>query len=326
MYIHILKLKYYLTLIGNITQKMASATGASATGASATGASATATVNEQLLTKGYAIVEDVLTEEQIFIATRYFREWLVANPQVVEKHTRNDPHGIFKFAEVGHQKHAWYIKTLPKVQQQFKEVWGTDELVTGFDGSCWIKNDYKGKCKFWTHTDQAPDTKGRVCVQGFVALTTNEERTLRVYEGSHLLHEAYMKEKGLTGKKNWQLIDHDYLATLKDNMRILKVKAGSLVLWDSRTFHQNQYGKIGEERIVQYVCFLPKNHKQNTPSQHEKRVKYYEERRTTSHWPYPLHVNNLQPRTFGNEALLYDYTKNTRADLSEFDERIRQII
>ena len=135
-----------------------------------------------------------------------------------------------------------------------------------------------------------------------------------------------MKEKGLTGKKNWQLIDHDYLATLKDNMRILKVKAGSLVLWDSRTFHQNQYGKIGEERIVQYVCFLPKNHKQNTPSQHEKRVKYYEERRTTSHWPYPLHVNNLQPRTFGNEALLFDYTKNTRADLSEFDERIRQII
>lgn len=304
---------------------MASVTGANVSAnvsASVTGANA----KEQLLTKGYAIIEDVLTVEQVDTATLYFREWLAANPQVVEKHVRIDPHGIFKFAEAGHQKHAWYIKTLPRVQQQFKELWGTDDVVTGFDGSCWIKSDYKGKCKIWTHTDQAPDTQGRVCVQGFVALTTNEERTLRVYEGSHLLHENYMKEKGLTGKKNWQLIEHDYLKSIEDKMRVLKVKAGSLVLWDSRTFHQNQYGKVGEERIVQYVCFLPKVHKQNTKTQHEKRVKYYEERRTTSHWPYPINVNGLQPRTFGNAALLVDYAQLKRPDLSEFDERIRAII
>jgi len=301
----------------------ASATGAASASASATGA---ASVAEQLNTKGYAIIESVLTPEQVSTATQYFREWLGENPAVLEKHKKIDPHGIFKFAQVGHQKHAWYIKTQPAVQEQFKKIWGTDKLVTSFDGSCLIQSDFKGKDRIWTHTDQAPDSKGRVCVQGFVALTTNEERTLVVYEGSHLLHEQYMREKGLTGKKNWQLIEHSYLETIKDKKRVLKVKAGSLVLWDSRTFHQNQYGKPGEERIVQYVCFLPKDHIQNTKAQHEKRVKYYEERRTTSHWPYPVHVNGLQPQTYGNTDLMLDYEKLSKPDLSVFDERIREII
>jgi ectoine hydroxylase-related dioxygenase (phytanoyl-CoA dioxygenase family) len=283
-------------------------------------------VKQMLEDKGYAIIEDVLTTEQLETAKKYFRDWLDATPQIKEKHSKIDPHGIFKFGEVGHQKHAWYIKTLPNVQKQFRELWDTNELVTGFDGSCWIPSDYKGKDKIWTHTDQAPDTKGRVCVQGFVALTSNEERTLCVYEGSHLLHERYMKEKGLTGKKNWQPIDHAYLESIKESKRVLKVNAGSLVLWDSRTFHQNQYGKTGEERIVQYVCFLPKNNIKNTAVQHKKRVKYYEERRTTSHWAYPIHVNGLQPRTFGNAALIIDYSQLNKPDLSEFDEKIRQII
>lgn len=283
-------------------------------------------MKQMLDDKGYAIIEDVLTAEQLATATHYFRDWLEASPQIIEKHSKIDPHGIFKFGEVGHQTHAWYIKTLPNVQKPFRDIWDTDSLVTGFDGSCWIKPEYIGKDKIWTHTDQAPDTKGRVCVQGFIALTSNEERTLCVYEGSHLLHEPYMTEKGLTGNKNWQLIDHDYLESIKERKRVLKVKAGSLVLWDSRTFHQNQYGKSGEERIVQYVCFLPKHNIKNTAAQHKKRVKYYEERRTTSHWAYPIQVNGLQPQTYGNTALILDYSQLCKPDLSEFDEKIRQLI
>ena len=182
------------------------------------------------------------------------------------------------------------------------------------------------KDKIWTHTDQAADTKGFNCVQGFVALTSNEERTLVVYEGSHLLHERYMKEKNITGKKNWLLIDHTYLATIAEKKRVLKVKAGSLVLWDSRTFHQNQYGKPGEERIVQYVCFLPKNNKLNTKKMSEKRMKYFQERRTTSHWPYPLHVNGKQPQTFGNDTLLIDYEKLVPPILDDLEEKIKMIV
>ena len=281
---------------------------------------------ESLATKGYAIIENVLTAEQVMQAKQYFSDWLAANTELANKHKKIDPHGIFKFGEVGHQRHAWFIKTFDQVQTPFRAIWDTEELTTGFDGSCWIPSEYNGKDKIWTHTDQAPDTKGLACVQGFVALTTNKERTLVVYEGSHLLHETYMQENNIKGKKNWLLIEHEYLQRIAEKKRILEVPAGSLVLWDSRTFHQNQYGNPGEERIVQYVCFLPKKHKSNTPSQQKKRLKYYEERRTTSHWPYPLHVNGLQPQTYGNADLLIDYTKIIKPNLADLDEKIRLLL
>ncbi len=279
-----------------------------------------------MATNGYAIIENALSPAQVATAKQYFTEWLSANPQLKEKHRKIDPHGIFKFGEVGHQRHAWYLKTLEEVQAPFRALWGTDELTTGFDGSCWIPSDYSGKDKIWTHTDQAPDTKGLVCIQGFVALTSNVERTLVVYEGSHLLHESYMKEKNITGKKNWELIEHTYLARIADRKKVLKISAGSIVLWDSRTFHQNQYGKVGEERIVQYVCFLPKAHKSNSKSQQEKRIKYYNDRRTTSHWPYPLKVNGLQPRTYGDQTLLIDYSQLNSPDLTDLDVKIRRLL
>jgi ectoine hydroxylase-related dioxygenase (phytanoyl-CoA dioxygenase family) len=279
-----------------------------------------------LMTKGYAIIEDVLSPAQVATAKQHFFEWLDKSPELKAKHRKIDPHGIFKYGQVGHQVHAWYIKTLAAVQEPFRVLWNTTELTTGFDGSCWIPSAFTGKDKIWTHTDQAPDTKGLACVQGFVALTSNEERTLVVYEGSHLLHESYMREHDLTGKKNWQLIAPEYLAGISESKRVLKVKAGSLVLWDSRTFHQNQYGKAGEERIVQYVCFLPKAHKSNSKSQQQKRIKYYEERRTTSHWPYPLNVNGLQPRTYGDKALLLDYTQMPAPQLADLDDKIRVLL
>jgi hypothetical protein len=286
----------------------------------------------ELSEKGYAVIEDVLKPEQIKTAITDFREWIDKNPQVKEKHSRIDPHGIFKFSEAGHQRHTWYIKTLDEVQSKFRDIWETNELVTGFDGSCWMPSSMIGKDGNWTHTDQAPDTKGRVCVQGFIALTNNKERTLQVYEGSHLLHEQYMREKEITGKKNWLLIEPAYLKTIEDKKKVLNIKAGSLVLWDSRTFHQNRNiintlpGQPNEERMVQYVCFLPKNHPKNTANMSKKRLKYYEDRRTTSHWPYPLHVNGKQPQTFGNDNLLIDYEQLIPPYLDDLDEKIKKII
>ena len=292
---------------------------------------------ESLRINGYAVIENVLTADEVATAKQYFQDWLENTPELKEKHAKIHPHGIFKFAEVGHQRHAWYIKTLDQVQAPFKAIWSCDELTTGFDGSCWMKSDCNKRDTIWTHTDQAPDTKGLACVQGFVALTSNKERTLVVYEGSHLLHEAYMLEKEITGKKNWLLIDKDYLARIADKKRALVVPAGSLVLWDSRTFHQNQYGtsaagtstagtSAGEERIVQYVSFLPKKHPQNTAAQQKKRLKYYNERRTTSHWAYPLNVNGLQPQAYGNPDMLIDYSKLNPPNLSDLEDKINLLL
>ena len=145
----------------------------------------------------------------------------------------------FDMEQAGHQRHAWTIRVHEGVQKVFKTLWGTENLLVSFDGSCWIPADCKKKdANVWTHADQAPSKKGLVCYQGFVSLTDNVDRSLVVYEGSHLLHKPYVRERGLTGSKDWMRIDEDYLQSIAHLRRVVPVKAGSMVVWDSRTFHQ----------------------------------------------------------------------------------------
>lgn len=266
----------------------------------------------ELEEKGYAI-RDVLSEADCDYVKQLHHDWHMTlhNPERI--------HGIYKHHEVGHQRFVWWVKTRPEVQAAFAEIWGTTELVTGFDGACYYSKEEVHKDNTWIHTDQAPDTPGCLCIQSALSCSENTERTIVVYEGSHLLWEPYMRERNLKGKKNWLKIDPTYLDTIQDRKRILHLKVGQMVFWDSRTFHQNQNGKNGEYRLVVYVCFLPRNSKKNTKSQEKKRLKYFTDRRTTSHWPYPLHVNGKQPRTWGDKTKLIDYSTLIPPQINDLD-------
>ena len=276
---------------------------------------------------GFVIIPNVLNNDEVSKATELFFKWKKSIPNIDKLHDQIDPHGIFKFHEIGHQQHAWFIRTRPTLINIFKKIWNTDELTVSFDGCCYIPKEFKKKDNIWTHTDQAPISKGLQCYQGFVSLTKNSERTIVLYQNSHNLHENYFKEKNINNSKNWQLIDKDYLETIKENKRVLQINPGDLVLWDSRTFHQNQYGKpCSEERLIQYVCYLPKNHIKNTISQQKKRKQYFRDLRTTSHWPYPIKVNSLQPQTYGDISKLIDYTKLNKPNLTEYNYAIENLI
>ena len=264
---------------------------------------------------GYCIVPNVINNDEIDEAKKLFFEWKNKIPNIDKIHDTIDPHGIFKFHQIGHQKHAWYLRTRQNIINIFKSIWNTDNLVVSFDGCCYINKNLNKKDTIWTHTDQASNNSNLQCYQSFISLTDNEERTLIVYERSHLYHKEYFKNKKKSSKR-WNLIDHDVLEKLKDTKKILKVNKGSLVIWDSRTFHQNQYGKPkSEERLVQYICYLPKDNKLNTKTEQTKRLKYFNEKRTTSHWPYKINVNSLQPQTYGDDSKLIDYDNLPKIDL-----------
>jgi hypothetical protein len=289
----------------------------------------------ELLIDGYTIIPDVLSPQEVEEARGLFYDWKSTIPNHDEIHEQINPHGIYKFHEAGHQRHAWFIRTRPKVQAMFKYLYDTDDLVSSFDGSCFISSTCtRMDKKPWTHTDQAPNVEGFRCYQSFVSLTNNKHRTLVVYEGTHDYHHQYFQERDMLGEtKNWQLINHDTLGELEGKKRVLEVPAGALVIWDSRVFHQNQYGYTnsqtsppGEERIVQYVCFLPRGDRKNTQSQKTKRRKYFDDRRTTSHWPYPIHVNGLQPQTYGNARLVVPYGELIPPDLTGLEEEIEKLI
>jgi ectoine hydroxylase-related dioxygenase (phytanoyl-CoA dioxygenase family) len=273
-----------------------------------------------LKTKGYAIVPNVLTHDEITNAKELFYKW---KEQIDSSHSM---HGIYKYHHAGHQEHAWFIRTRHVVQNVFKVIWETMDVVSSMDGCCYIPKECEKKDTCWTHTDQGPHKKGLACYQGFVSLTNNKERTLVVYEGSHLIHEEYFKNK-IVKPGDWHLIEKMCLDEIADSKKTLIVPAGSLVLWDSRTFHQNQYGLANsEERIVQYVCFLPKYNKQNSEIMYKKRLKYYNERRTTSHWPYPISVIPMQPRTYVKGPDIIDYSELPLINLSQYHEEILKII
>lgn len=285
-------------------------------------------IKKELEEKGYSIVEGILTKDEIETNKAFVYGWQKTIPNHDEFHSSCNPHNIYKYHEVGNQRFAWLIRTHPKVQEIYKKLFKTEELITSIDSFNYMPKKLNKEDKLWTHTDQAPNSPNLECYQSFVALTSNKERTLVVYEGSHKLHQSYFAEKGmLKESKNWQLIDEKYLEKIKDKKRVLEVKEGSIVLWDSRTFHQNQYGKPNsEERIVQYICFLPKSHPKNTEAMKLKRRKYFEERRTTSHWPAPIRVNAKQPRTFGDKTKLIDYSKLKPPKLDDLMNKINKII
>ena len=284
-------------------------------------------IKSNLENDGYCIIPNILTIEEIDYCLSEFKQWQKTITNHDKFHKSFDPNGIYKYHRAGHTKSAWKIRTNKNVQDVFKKLWSTDELVVSFDWACYISKDCKKPNKIWTHTDQAPNDSSLKCYQGFVSLTSNKERTLVVYKGSHKKHEEYFKERGLDDNKNWHFIDHDYLDEINDDRIALNIPAGSLVIWDSRTFHQNQNGKPqSEERIVQYVSYLPKDGKKNSVSMHKKRLKYLEDQRTTSHWAYPIKVNGLQPRLYGNTDMIIDYDKLEKTDLSDLMDEIIKVI
>jgi len=280
---------------------------------------------------GYAIIPNVLNKEEINEYINEFNKWRNRIDNLDELHNRIDYNGIFKYFEVGHQRFAWLARTNPKILNIFKHLWDTDELVVSFDGCCYFPDDYDEEPRYWIHSDQSPLKKGLLCYQSFISLTSNEERTFIVYEGSHKLHEDHTNTYSLDNPSDWCPINEEYVETMQDRKKYLKVDAGSLVLWDSRTFHQNTCGAptCSEERLVQYLCYLPKNNEKNDKEMHNLRHHLFQTLRTTNHFPYPMTPISKQPITYNyynKDDLYIDYSKIPLPDLDDLTDKINELL
>jgi len=247
-------------------------------------------IKSRLDVYGYVVVPNVLNTEEVEEYKAEFFKWFNNAPGLKEYHAKHETNGIFKFYEVAHQRFAWLVRTNPKVVDIFKSIWETDDLVTSFDGACYYPEEFSGDANYWIHTDQSSRKVGRHCVQSFVSFTENVDRTFVLYHGSHYLHQDYFNLTGIDTTNDWCVLEPEYLRGLQYRQKHLHVKPGSLVLWDSRVFHQNTCGPpdCHEERLVQYVCYLPRNHEKNTEVEHDKRHNCFLQRINTSHWPYPV--------------------------------------
>ena len=80
--------------------------------------------------------------------------------------------GILYKRGIGQSDFQWFVRTLPGVRAVFEEVWGTDELLTSFDGCNVFRpwhNEALAHTKTlggWWHVDQGKNKIGRHAVQG----------------------------------------------------------------------------------------------------------------------------------------------------------------
>ena len=286
---------------------------------------------KHLQENGYTIINNVYNQEEINEYKHEFFNWYNRG-NIKYLHSIIDRNGIFKYFQVGHQRFAWLARTNSKIINIFKELWNTNELVTSFDGCCYYPSDYDGEPHFWTHSDQSSRKKGLHCYQSFLSLTNNSERTLVLYKASHLLHEHYFTTMKIDEPRDWNILDQNYVQNIIQDQLYLDVKEGDLVIWDSRTFHQNTCGTLScnEERLIQYLCYLPKYNEGNNQKEKNKRKNYFKNLRTTSHWPYPMNVVPEQPNNYNyynpENKIIIDYQSLMKPKIDDLIEQIEELL
>lgn len=274
---------------------------------------------QQLASEGYAVVPNVLTEAECDAAVakidNYFAQM---NVNLNGKKEHPNTHGIIQHLEVGHCQGVWDVRLNPKVQDIFAQMYGTNDLLVSFDGMCYMAPEHRFGPKTWFHMDQAPRRSGRLCIQGYVNLTdSSDSRTgsLLVLPRSHQKFDEFFEEFPhmrvvLVGKDKKETPRGDWVKLESEEQRdffgVEPVRVhggrGSMVLWDSRTVHQN----IGPDcdadqalpRCVVYTCMQPAHLVKKGDL--KKKQEAFEKYRMTTHWP-ALKVELFQKkwRTYG---------------------------
>lgn len=202
--------------------------------------------------------------------------------------------GIINKCGAGHSDLSWYVRTLPRVRQVFEHVWGTSELITSYDAfglfRPWHSRKFMKTLGGWLHVDQC--SPGKQCVQGLLSLYDQDHTTggFTVIHGSHNRFNE-VRADHTTAEEYIRLSEEN--AVWHEPRRIVHMRAGDVVLWDSRCVHCNSPAVDTPSapldrllRAVVYVCMTPKA--MASPDIIEKRIEYYNMSKTTAHWPHKL--------------------------------------
>jgi hypothetical protein len=221
---------------------------------------------------------------------------------------------LIQYFGIGHFQSIWTVRQNPTIGDIFAKIHNCskNDLLVSFDGaSIHLPPEKTGKGWFregnWLHTDQSPK-RNELSIQGMVTLNdiNDKDATLMILESSHKFHEEFFLEKyegRELPKDDWYKIndDVDWFIAKGCARKCVKAEAGSLILWNSKTMHQGiepqKNRKKENTRIVFYVCESPKVWA--TELNLKKKIKAFNELRTTSHYPHQPKLFPLAPRTYG---------------------------
>jgi hypothetical protein len=215
---------------------------------------------------------------------------------------------------LGHMQPIWDIRQHHKVCEVFETIWDKpkEDLLVSFDGlSIHLPPEETNRGWYrteWFHTDQSSQKIGKHCIQGMVTLydVNENDASLMVLEKSHNQHEQFFDDKDKDSGGDWYRLEEgekEYFLENGCDAKVIKARAGSLILWDSRTFHQgkepNKHREVENFRMVSYVCMIPRE--KAKPAALVKKRKAFEDLRVTNHWANAPTIFPKKPRTYGKE-------------------------
>ena len=267
---------------------------------------------EYLEREGYVVLKETLTKQQAGKTLNLLWDYLEELDTGID---RKDPKtwdddrwptaahgGILPSYGIGHSKSQWYLRSIPNVKKAFAKIWGTEDLLTSFDGvSLWRPWNINPRWKTesgqtWFHIDQHPISRpGKQCVQGLVnLLPTSEEIGGNVMvPGSHKFFKNIPQEyeerlaKLPLGVDHFRFPNDDpKLSSQKPIMCHMEV--GDMLLWDSRTIHCSNSGTSlskGTKELVRaasLICMMPKE--KSNPEVIKKRREAVKKVISTTNW------------------------------------------
>ncbi|CAC5425690.1 unnamed protein product [Mytilus coruscus] len=254
-------------------------------------------VIEELETQGYSVIPNVLSDKECEKYISIYKAW-------VHRFGDERPYwdkSLMQQYRLSHCEPTWNVRLAAK--HVFASIWKTDKLLTSMDGIAIGEPPELGKTNvgdpesYWFHMDQGSWREGLHVYQGAVYLeeTTETDYCFRVLENSVQFHKKFYENfpkavEEAAGEDFFCLSKEHFDWYLSKGCKIKKVPVlkGGIVLWDSRTIHDNKAPLVGRPnsdrwRFVVFVCMAPAIWA--TEQDIEMKKKAYNEMVATAHWP-----------------------------------------
>ncbi|XP_048764556.1 uncharacterized protein LOC125672352 isoform X2 [Ostrea edulis] len=208
-----------------------------------------AEIRKELEDKGYVVVPDLLTLKECDTLTSQYKDWVDKFDEGViplQKRT-----SVIQTYRVGHFQQSWEVRLRAKAV--FQAVWRTEKLLSSIDGIAISKppqsdRECRDDRKDWLHLDQGAQREGLHAYQGAVYLEeqTQDDFCFRVLTKSHLYHSEFFQTfpDGVTKTERLEFYklsqaEKDFYYKKGCTFECVPVPKGGIVLWDSRTVHDN---------------------------------------------------------------------------------------
>ncbi|CAC5393615.1 unnamed protein product [Mytilus coruscus] len=224
---------------------------------------------ENLKTNGYVVIPNVLSEEECDEHAGSYKRWysILKDNTAKMKQRRS----VIQSYRVGHFNTTWKIRL--QVKPVFEMIWGTKKLLTSVDGIAISMPSETGEADFrsngdcWMHLDQGAKRRGLHAYQGAVYLeeSTDKDYCFRVMDGSHDFHSEFFRAFPYACEKSkrceFYKFNEEERTWYENNgcqLMCVPVPKGGIVLWDSRTAHDNIAPLSGRPDTDRWrcVCFV----------------------------------------------------------------------